>query len=380
MPRTCPQLVAPERAIGRVLALAFLAGAAILLAPAAAGQSASPLERTPGAPVTLTLENGDTLSGDLVTSDAATITLSHPILGQLTMDRSRVRSMRGAVGGSARPIVATAPAPTLAARPGEPNRVMPTARPEPDPPPAEGADAAEAEARDAPPKTPESAEPPPEAKPKWTGRLALGFNGSDGNADRLRLRYDAGATRTYKGETLNLNLAYSIATEGSHRSEHWLRANARNSWAYQDTPWQAFAEAETEFDEFKAYDVRLSAGGGAAYRIFDTDRTDVTARAGVGGRREFGGADNDITPEAIAGFELAHQLNARHRLTAQATYFPALDDLGDFRATGRAAWEILIDPELNLTLQFGAEDRYDSTPESRERNDLDYFAQLVLKF
>mgnify|MGYP006182790093 CR=1 FL=1 len=27
------------------------------------------------------------------------------------------------------------------------------------------------------------------------------------------------------------------------------------------------------------------------------------SRAGVGGRREFGGADNDITPEAIAGFD-----------------------------------------------------------------------------
>lgn len=382
MPSARDQSAAPcrlQRARLTLRAVAVILAAAALL-PRAFAQT-GPLQRTPGSPVTLTLDNGDTLSGDLLASDAATITVSHPILGRLTMDRSRVLEVRSAVGASARPAVAAAPRAVAAGAHATvlptSTRSLPASQPEPEPAPPVEVEPGLSDAT-------ESADPPPpepaRAKPTWSGRLALGFNGSDGNADRLRLRYDAGATRTFEGETLNLNLAYSIAHEGSRRSEHWLRANARNSWAYRDTPWEAFAEAETEYDEFKDYDLRVSAGGGAAFRFIDSDRTKLTTRAGVGGRREFGGTDNDITPEAIAGFEVSHQLNARHRITANATWFPSLEDLSDFRATGRAAWEILIDPELNLTLQLGAEDRYDSTPSAREHNDLDYFAQIVLKF
>ena len=44
-----------------------------------------------------------------------------------------------------------------------------------------------------------------------------------------------------------------------------------------------------------------------------------------------------------------------------------------------AGWEVLLSQAANLSLKIGVVDRYDSTPNGRERNDLNYTALLLWK-
>jgi len=74
------------------------------------------------------------------------------------------------------------------------------------------------------------------------------------------------------------------------------------------------------------------------------------------------------------------QLTKRTKVCGSFDYFPDFTDSRDYRLEGKASLEILIDPDLNLTLKVGVLDRYDSTPDGRRPNDLDYFAVLLWKF
>jgi hypothetical protein len=47
----------------------------------------------------------------------------------------------------------------------------------------------------------------------------------------------------------------------------------------------------------------------------------------------------------------------------------------------KAGWEIVVDPEVNMTLKLGVEDRYNDNPgPDRKKNDIEYFALLAWSF
>jgi hypothetical protein len=49
------------------------------------------------------------------------------------------------------------------------------------------------------------------------------------------------------------------------------------------------------------------------------------------------------------------------------------------RINSKAGWELLLDEEMNLSLKLTVLDRYDSTPNRAEPNDIDYAAMLLWK-
>jgi hypothetical protein len=106
----------------------------------------------------------------------------------------------------------------------------------------------------------------------------------------------------------------------------------------------------------------------------------VKVRAGAGLARENGGTVNDWVPEGQAGADYEYRLTDRTRLTVMGDYYPDLHDLSHYRVRVRAAFDILIDPDLNMWLRLGAFDRYDSQSYGSKRNDLDYFMSLLLRF
>ncbi len=51
-----------------------------------------------------------------------------------------------------------------------------------------------------------------------------------------------------------------------------------------------------------------------------------------------------------------------------------------YRLNSQVNWEVVIDEENHLSLKIGVVDRYDSTPEGKEPNDLDYKTVVVWSF
>lgn len=227
------------------------------------------------------------------------------------------------------------------------------------------------------------------AKPpvNWSGRVEAGLNGTTGNAERFNVRLGANIKRKSERGTFLFDTVYSRGEADGLETENKSLSKARQEWAIADSYWSPYAYSTLEYDEFQAWDVRVTAGGGWSYRLlgiedarFLTKRTNFTPRLGAGFSREINGPSDRYVPELNVGGDYEYIISERQKLTGAFDVYPDFGDFRDFRAVSKASWSIVVDPEHGLTLEMGILDRYDSTPEGRERNDLDFFALLVWDF
>jgi putative salt-induced outer membrane protein YdiY len=216
----------------------------------------------------------------------------------------------------------------------------------------------------------------------WTGSVEVGINGSEGNTRTLNGRAAASAQRETDSMVTKARISYKVARTGSVTTENKAQADIRNDWKLEkDSRWSVFAQGAAEYDDFQNWDLRVSAFGGVGYRFIDEKDTKLNGRAGLGASKKIGGDDTDVVPEGLLGADFSHNLTERQKLTASIDLFPSLSNVGDYRAVTRAAWEVVVDPEVKMSLKIGVEDRYDSSAVAgTKRTDFDYFALLVWSF
>jgi hypothetical protein len=227
--------------------------------------------------------------------------------------------------------------------------------------------------------------PPPDPATFWEGwkrNVELGLNGSEGNTENLSVRGLVAGARTSSTMETKADIGYFYARDGSTKTKSRGEANLFNNWIFGDSPWGFFAQARLEYDEFQKWQWRASGFLGPSYTFIKDDRTLLRGRAGIGGAYEFGkDADEEFTLEAMLGLDWEHKLSERTKLYATIEYYPSLEDFPDYRLYGKAGIEVLVDPELGMSLRAGIVDRYDASPgDGRKRNDLEYFAALAWTF
>jgi len=228
----------------------------------------------------------------------------------------------------------------------------------------------------------ESALCPAPCAPKspWERKLELGLNGTDGNSETFNMRVGAKTKRTTDADVFSFDITYNKNTTSGLETAHKAFAESREEWLLSDSPWTFFVHGTMEYDEFKAFDVRLAGDLGAGYQLFKNDCTSLISRAGPGVSHEIGGPDDSFVPEAVFGIELEHKLSDRQKILASSEFTPAFEDFSDYRLHNKAAWEILCDPCWNMSLQLAVAERYDSTPNGAEPNDIDYSLLLIWGF
>ena len=197
--------------------------------------------------------------------------------------------------------------------------------------------------------------------PIWSFGTELGINGSEGNAQAFSILAGGTIKRETDLHTLEWDVKYGKTQTGGIKTQHFALSNSR--WDVKlDSIWQLYNKNVFEFDEFKAFDVRLVLSGGLTRNVIKTDLTTFSGRFGAGASREYGGGDEEWVPEANFGIDFEHQLTKKQKLKLVTDYYPAWEEVNDFRLVADAHWEIMIDEASNLSLKLGAIDRYDSTP------------------
>jgi putative salt-induced outer membrane protein YdiY len=214
----------------------------------------------------------------------------------------------------------------------------------------------------------------------WTGGVELGVNGVDGNSEIFKLHAGGNAKRTTEESIWTSELSYNFATASWSRKENRLLSKTRHEWPLPDSPWSMFLSGSGEYDEFKAFEARVASHTGVGHDFLNNERTIFKGRLGAGASREIGGPQNRFLPEGLLGVDWEQKITKRQKIKSTFEFFPDLTEVGNFRGEAKVAYEVLIDPELNLTLKIGLLDRYDSTPEGKRPNDLEYFAVLLWKF
>lgn len=220
---------------------------------------------------------------------------------------------------------------------------------------------------------------PPLAK-LWCGGLELGLNGAQGNSENFKLRCASHMKRENPQTIMKMDWLYTLAMQNSTRSENRGLMNGRHEWLLPRTRWSVFVSSTGEMDEFKAYDMRMAMHSGLGFNFIKNGQTLLKGRLGGGGSHEMGGPADRMQWEALAGVDFEHRFNKRYKLISSADYFPEFENMTEFRLQAKLSLEVLIDPLLNLSLKTGVLDRYDSTPEGKKPNDVEYFAVLLWKF
>jgi putative salt-induced outer membrane protein YdiY len=224
---------------------------------------------------------------------------------------------------------------------------------------------------------PAEVKPPPKV---WEGSVELGLNGAEGNSQTFNLRGGAKLKRKTEANVFANELDYRKDSADSVDTANKAFLDSRWEHLFGQSPWTWFAHLTFDYDEFQAWDTRLAGDMGLGYRLLKRDATQLTARLGGGASRECGGPDDETKPEGVFGLEFEQKLHSRHKITASAEYRPDVTDFADYRLVSKAGWEILLDEALHLSMKLGVADRYDSTPEGRKPNDLDYSLVLMFNF
>lgn len=212
----------------------------------------------------------------------------------------------------------------------------------------------------------------------WEGTLELGINASDGNAESSSMRVGGDLKRETQTNIWKIDFKYARSSANSIESQHNGLFNAKYERLFE-SPWTLFMRFSAEYDEFKAFDIRLSSNMGLGYRFIDNEFTKFKTRAGTGVSREFGGPSDDYVPEATFGMDFEHQITERQKFTTVVDFYPDWRDLADFRLVTDIGWVLLLDEAAHLSLKLSVLDRYDSTPNGRLPNDVDYALLLLWK-
>lgn len=213
----------------------------------------------------------------------------------------------------------------------------------------------------------------------WDGSLELGVNGSEGNAQSFSMRTGGDLKRETEDYLWEMDFAYAKTKAQSIETQHYALFNSKLEWLFDDSPWTWFTRLGAEYDEFKAFNLRLFANTGLGYQFIDTEITTLKGRFGGGVSREFGGPDDYWSPEATLGMDFERQLSRRQKFKAIMDYFPNVSDFSDYRLVTDLGWLLTLDDEANLSLKLSLIDRYDSTPHGLKPNDVNYAILLLWK-
>jgi len=355
------------RALALGIALSLLLTAS--LAHTQEAKPEAPTQTPAGVLVRVVLANGDALTGVVVSRSADVIVLQHAALGEVHINMSDVTRV--------------APVPKVAWD-GPALKSDSTSRSSLAPNPTSGADG-ESAAQPATNATPASAvarELEGAKAEKWSGAAELGLNGSAGNTERANLRFSFETTRDRPRDALYFSTLYKTSSKDGETIENRLEMRSRQEWKSlgDATRWRVFFEETGEIDQFQDFDFRLALTGGFRYRVVNTKATSLIGRLGLGFSREFGSADDNIKPEALAALEFRHKFNGRLEFVGKGEIYPELQDQGQFRSLLRGSLDIKLTDDKSLALRLGAEHRFDSTPGDAKRSDIDYFLTLVYSF
>jgi putative salt-induced outer membrane protein len=209
----------------------------------------------------------------------------------------------------------------------------------------------------------------------WRGFFDTGLALTAGNAETSSFTNAAGATRSTKRDTIKLYFTSVFAKadlgqdEGSVATANAIRGGSRYELNVSDKLF-TFGFVDLEFDEFQDLDLRNVLGGGLGYHMVKNDRMTFDLFGGASYNQEF--FQNDITrrsAEIVTGEEFALRLNDRTSLTERLAFYPNMSDTGEFRLQFDTSLTTDIFKWLGWNLTVS--DRFLSNPvPGRQKNDV----------
>jgi putative salt-induced outer membrane protein YdiY len=301
----------------------------------------------------VTLKSGEMIQATVVSKDDANVVVDHPILGKLTIPAAQVQSI----------------APS---EPATPEGKVVEARPA-------GAPAPVAE----PKKDEIPAKPPSQGRfiDDWDAKFEAGFSGSSGNTKNLSYHVGFEAKKETESDRWKFDVGYFRESTDGEATRNDFTEGLLKDWLFKDSKWFWWADERYDYDDFKSWKQRFAAHTGPGYTFLDDEKFKLFGRVGAGARKEWGSEEDDVIPEGFASIDFTWKINEQQSFNATATYYPELNDSGDFRTLETLGWTCKMTEKGGLALKLGISHEYESqVDDDSVKNDVKYFGAIVFSF
>ncbi|WP_236610501.1 MULTISPECIES: YdiY family protein [Cycloclasticus] len=213
----------------------------------------------------------------------------------------------------------------------------------------------------------------------WKRSAELGINGNEGNTQDMDIHIGVNGDFSNTTRRWSVSSAYNNGSDDNETTKSDFFAQFTRDFLNPSNPHFSFIKGRYDWDEFEDWDHQIDLSAGVGSQLIKKDAWSLIGRTGLGVSKEFSGDNDDWTPEALLGLESFWAISKHHSVEFKNSLYPNLDKLGEFRNLTELNWKIGLADINNLNLKVGFVNDYDSLAngESQE-NDFQY--RLLLAF
>jgi hypothetical protein len=143
----------------------------------------------------------------------------------------------------------------------------------------------------------------------------------------------------------------------------------------------SFLNKKSDDDQWRTLNFSNMTDVGTQYPLIKNGDTTFLGRLAGGLSRDYAGlAEGQRIPEVLFGCQFEHQITERHKILGAVEYARDVTDSGRHRVRTQAAWEVLLDPDKNVSLRTGVLESSNKTPVGEQATNLNYTVDLIWKF
>ncbi|MBD5778524.1 DUF481 domain-containing protein [Pelagicoccus sp. NFK12] len=345
---------------------------------------AAALSRADSREVQVVLDNGDSLSGNLLSESDEEIRLSVDYLGEISLPRSRVAEVvgKGKAEEEAEEQAEEAIAETKIAPVPEKPRVV---KDVPAPPKAVAAASEEEEE--------------PEQKrsvvdrffaalgnlegdlgilPEWDKSLQIGLNSSSGRKDQSTQNYRLDMDRKFESSRIKIKAEYAYGEANGSKTRDRLSSNYR--WRKDIGP-GVFYESESDYysDEIKLIDSNLEQKIGLGTRFLDQKDSTLSAGLGASGRwRTFPEKEAEVDYLVSVFQDWDYRMSEKIRVRQDFNFAMPLEDTDGYEINFSTAVTSAVSKSVKLSLRY--ELGFDNSLAEDRREDRRFISSLGYAF
>ncbi|HZZ44669.1 MAG TPA: DUF481 domain-containing protein [Tepidisphaeraceae bacterium] len=312
--------------------------------------------------------NGDRLTGTIVTADGGKITIKTAVAGEVKVDMKDVKTF-------------TTDAP-IELKLNDGSTIKDKLTPATQPGEVQTAGTGVVQPQPVALKDVKKINPPPVA---WTGSVTAGALVTRGNTDTDNLNFGANAVRRSEIDRITLGAGYFFGREkpsdGGPKTTNIDNWFAQGQYDYFFAPkWYAYGNTRIEHDHIADLNLRLTPGVGVGYQWVETPDLNFSTEAGLSYVYEdYQGAGVDEHVAARFAYHLDKKINDRVSLFHNFEILPSLENLSDYNFTTDIGLHVALTAKMFSELK--AEWRFDSTPApGKSEDDLRYIMSLGWTF
>jgi len=213
----------------------------------------------------------------------------------------------------------------------------------------------------------------------WKRSAELGINGNEGNTQDTDIHIGIKGDFSNEVKRWSISSVYNNGSDDNETTKSDFFAQFTRDYLNPSTPYFSFIKGRYDWDEFEDWDYQIDLSAGVGTQLIKKDTWSLIGRTGLGISKEFGGENDDWTPEALFGIESLWSLSKHHSIEFTNTLYPNLNELGEFRNLTELNWKIGLADINNMSLKVGLVNDYDSLADGdSQENDFQY--RLLLAF